>query len=99
MITIRQMQRKYLKKLSQKYYLVYEKFDIGERWIYKTAKKLLEYSFDKTTRFNICSRIKYKVISALIAEIKLGYGGNHLFDGKIFVHPNYQKNEQQHNCL
>ena len=84
-------QRKYLKKLSQKYYLVYEKFDIGEKWTSKTAKKLLEYWFDKQSDLAFVAEENNKIVGAFIAGIKPWLDGNHLSDGEIFVHPNYQK--------
>jgi len=93
------MQKKDLEKLSEIYSLVYEKFDIGEKWTSKTAKKLLEYWFDKQSDLAFVAEENNKIVGAFIAGIKPWLDGNHLSDGEIFVHPNYQKNEQQHNCL
>jgi len=90
-IKIRQMRKEDLQQLAEIYSVVYQKFDVGERWTVKTAKKLLSHWFDKQPDLAFVAEYESKVIGAFVAGIKPWWDGNHISDGEIFVHPDYQK--------
>src|SRR3990167_98525 len=88
---IRLMQKEDLRQLAEIYSIVYQKFDIEERWTSESAKRLLYYWFDKQPDLAFVAEFNRKVVGAFIAGIKPWWDGNHLSDGEIFVHPDYQK--------
>ncbi len=90
-INIRQMQKRDLQQLAEVYTLVYQKFDIGEKWTIETSKKLLSYWFDKQPDLAFVAEYESKVVGAFVSRIKPWWDGNHISDGEIFVHPDYQK--------
>lgn len=90
-IKIRLMQEKDLMPLSKVYTLVYKKFDIGEKWTEKTSKKLLEYWFDKQPDLAFVAELDGQIVGGFVAGIKPWWDGNHMSDGEVFVHPDYQK--------
>jgi hypothetical protein len=51
MINIRFVREEDFDKLSVIYTLVYEKFDVGEKWDFESAKKLLVYWFKRQMGF------------------------------------------------
>lgn len=85
------MQKEDLRQLAEIYSIVYQKFDIEERWTSESAKRLLSYWFDKQPDLAFVAEFNGKVVGAFIAGIKPWWDGNHLSDGEIFVHPDYQK--------
>ena len=90
-VQIRQMQKGDLEQIAEVYTLVYQKFDIGERWTVETSKKLLSYWFETQPDLAFVAEYESKVIGAFVAGIKPWWDGNHISDGEIFVHPDYQK--------
>lgn len=90
-IKIRLMQEKDLTPLSKVYTLVYKKFDIGEKWNDKTSKKLLTYWLDKQPDLAFVAELDGQVVGGFVAGIKPWWDGNHMSDGEVFVHPDYQK--------
>ena len=91
-ITIRQMRKEDLQKLAEIYVLVYQKFDIGEKWTVETSKKMLSHWFDKQPDLAFVAESDGQVVGAFVAGIKPWWDGNHISDGEIFVHPDHQKN-------
>ena len=89
-IKIRKIQKKDLKKLSEIYSTVYETFDVGERWTKKTSYKLLDYWLKREPELAFLAEYKGKIVGAFVVGIKPWWDGNHLVDGEIFVHPDYQ---------
>ncbi len=90
-IKIRPMQKEDLQQLAEVYSVVYQKFDIGERWTPGTAKRLLSYWFDKQPDLAFVAEFDGEVVGAFVAGIKPWWDGNHISDGEIFVHPDHQK--------
>ncbi len=88
---IRQMRKNDLQQLAEIYVAVYKKFDIGEKWTIRTAKKLLSYWFGKQPDLAFVAEFNGQVVGAFVAGIKPWWDGNHISDGEIFVHPDYQK--------
>jgi len=89
-IKIRQMRKGDLQQLAEIYAVVYQKFDIGEKWTAKKAKKLLFYWFGKQPDLAFVAEFNGQVVGAFVAGIKPWWDGNHISDGEIFVHPDYQ---------
>lgn len=95
-ITIRQIQKKDLKKLAEIYTVVYQKFDeknkcFKERWTIESSKKLLKHFFDRQQDLGFVAECNKKIVGAFIVEIMPWWDGNHLKNGEIFIHPDYQK--------
>jgi ribosomal protein S18 acetylase RimI-like enzyme len=88
---IRPIEKKDLDKLAEIYAQVYAKFDVGEKWTKESSYKLLEYWLKRQP--DLCFLIEYerKVVGAFVAGVKPWWDGNHLVDGEIFIHPDYQK--------
>ena len=80
-----------MKEISKMYSLVYEKSDVGERWTVETAKKLISYWFKRQPDVAYLAECNGQIVGAFIAGIKPWWDGNHISDGELFVHPNYQK--------
>ena len=89
-INIRLIGDEDIKILGEIYSRVYEVFDIGEKWTPNTASKLIEYWFKKQPDLAFLAEYKGKVVGGFLSGIKPWWDGNHLFDGEIFVHPNFQ---------
>ena len=85
------MQKEDLSELARVYSQVYQKFNVGERWAPKTAKKLLVYWFEKQPDLAFVAESDRKLVGAFVAGIKPWWNGNHISDGELFVHPDYQK--------
>ena len=85
------MQRKDLQQLSEIYTQVYKQFDVGEHWTPNTARKLLSYWLNRQPDLAFVAECDRQVVGGVVAGIKPWWDGNHLVDGEIFVHPDYQK--------
>jgi L-amino acid N-acyltransferase YncA len=88
---IRAMKKKDLKKLSEIYSKVYEEFDVGEKWTPKKAYILLQYWLRRQPDLAFVAEENGKIAGGFIAGIKPWWDGNHLVDGEIFVHPDFQR--------
>ncbi|HEY1074490.1 MAG TPA: GNAT family N-acetyltransferase [Patescibacteria group bacterium] len=89
-INIRLMNESDLDILAEVYCEAYRVFDVGERWEKDSARDLLAYWFKHQPDLAFVAEDDSKVIGAFIAGIKPWWNGNHLVDGEIFVHPDYQ---------
>ncbi len=76
--------------LGEIYAKVYEFFDTGEKWVAETAEKLMEYWFNKQSDLAFLAEYDGKIVGGFFSGIKPWWDGNHLFDGEIFVHPDFQ---------
>ena len=90
-IKIRLMEKQDIQQLSEIYTLVYQKFDIGEKWTVESSKELLDYWFNRQPDLAFVAEFNDKIVGAFVAGIKPWWDGNHLVDGEVFVHPDYQK--------
>ena len=88
---IRLMHKKDLQPLAEAYVAAYEQQNIGEHWTIGTAKQLLAYWLKKQPDLAFVAECDGKPVGAFIAGIKPWWDGNHLFDGELFVHPDFQK--------
>lgn len=91
MIKIRLAKKSDLNVLSEVYVEVYRAFDIGERWDKKSARKLLAYWLDKQPELAFLAEENNKIVGGFFTGMKPWWDGNHLSDGELFVHPDYQR--------
>ncbi len=89
-LTVRLMEKKDLDRLAEIYVEVYTAFDVGEKWTKKAAYNLLDFWLRHQPDLAFVAEYKGAIVGALVAGIKPWLDGNHLFDGEIFVHPEYQ---------
>lgn len=89
--TIRPMQKSDLQRLAEIYVKVYKKFDVGERWNIESAKRLLSYWLRRQPDLALVAEYDGKVVGAFLAGVKPWWDGNHLVDGEVFVHPDFQR--------
>ena len=89
-MNIRPVRKEDLSTLGEIFAKVYEVFDVGERWNKESATRLMEYWFDKQPDLAFLAEWNGKVVGGFFSAIKPWWDGNHLFDGEIFVHPDYQ---------
>ncbi|MGV8142201.1 MAG: GNAT family N-acetyltransferase [Candidatus Pacearchaeota archaeon] len=89
-IKIRLFDKKDLNTLSEIYTETYKRFDVGEKWSIFSSYKLLDYWLNRQP--DLCFLIEYKgkIVGAFVAGVKPWWDGNHLVDGEIFIHPDYQ---------
>ncbi|MCD6229906.1 MAG: GNAT family N-acetyltransferase [Candidatus Diapherotrites archaeon] len=90
-ISLRPVQKSDLQCLAEIYVEVYTVFDVGERWSVDTAKTFLSYLLERQPSIAFVAECGGVVVGAFFAAIKPWWNGNHLFDGEIFVHPDFQK--------
>jgi len=90
-LKIRKIQKKDLNKLSDVYDEVYKHFDVGERWTKKSAYKMLEYWLKRDPDLAFLAEYDGTIVGGFVVGVKPWWDGNHLVDGEIFVHPDYQK--------
>ena len=91
MINIRPIQESDLQELSEIFAEVYRVFDVGERWTKETAHGLLSHWVKSQPDLAFAAEFEDKLVGAFVSGIKPWWDGNHLFDGEIFVHPEYQQ--------
>ena len=85
------MRKSDLKKLSEIYATVYREFDVGEKRTPKKAYVLLEYWLQRQPDLAFVAESDGKIAGGFVAGIKPWWDGNHLVDGEIFVHPEFQR--------
>ena len=87
---IRLVKKEDLKKLAEIYAKTYEAFNIGEDWNRKSAYKMLEFWFKRQPGLFFVAEYNKKIVGAFATCVKPWWDGNHLSDGEIFVHPDFQ---------
>ena len=87
---IRLMKKGDLESLAEIYAETYEAFNIGEKWNKKSAHKLLEYWFKLQPDLAFVAEYNNKIVGAFVTGVKPWWDGNHLIEGEMFVHPNFQ---------
>ena len=90
-LNIRHINEKDLGTLAEIYNQTYAVFDVGENWTKVTAYKMLQYWLKRAPDLCFLAEYDQKIVGAFLVGIKPWWDGNHLVDGEIFVHPNYQK--------
>lgn len=91
MLKIRSIKKKDIKELAKVYSETYTKKYSGEDWTIKKAEKYLTHMFNRQPDVAFLAELDKKIIGGYLGTIVPWCDGNHLTDGDIFVHPNYQK--------
>ncbi|MBM3232709.1 GNAT family N-acetyltransferase [Candidatus Pacearchaeota archaeon] len=87
---IRAIENKDLDSLARIYAETYDYFDVGEIWTPQSAKEMLRYWLNKQPDLCFLAE-EMEIQGAFVIGVKPWWDGNHLVDGEIFVHPDYQK--------
>ncbi|MDP9195807.1 MAG: GNAT family N-acetyltransferase [Pseudomonadota bacterium] len=82
-----------LDELARVYAAVYGHFQVGEKWTPETALRLLEYWFRRNPELCFTAFAGDRPVGAFFADVKPWWDGNHLVDGEVFVHPDFQKQD------
>jgi GNAT superfamily N-acetyltransferase len=90
-IRIREVKLRDLGGLSTVYSQVYGAFDVGEHWTKGSAYKMLKYWLERDPDLAFLAERDGRIIGGFLVGVKPWWDGNHLVDGEIFVHPDYQK--------
>lgn len=92
-IKIRKIENKDLKKLAEIYNQIYSSsiYDVGEKWTEESAHDMLDYWYKRNPELAFLAEFNGKIVGAFLVDVKPWWDGNHLVDGEIFIHPNYQK--------
>ena len=92
-LKVRRIVNKDLEKLAEIYNQTYSPyvFDVGERWTKESAYAMLKYWLKREPDLAFLAEYEGKVVGAFFVGVKPWWDGNHLVDGEIFVHPDYQK--------
>ena len=80
-----------LQILAEVYALSYNSADIGEHWTAVSAMKLIEYLHTDQPDLFYVAIVDEQTVGGIVATVKPWEDGNHLVDGELFLHPNYQK--------
>lgn len=88
---VRAMKVSDLKALSRLYAETYDRLGIGEKWNARTARRLLAYWLRRQPDLAFTAECDGVIAGAFVAGIKPWWDANHLVDGELFVHPDFQK--------
>ena len=80
-----------LDDLANIYTAVYQAFDVGERWSFDSSHQLMAYWLKRQPDLFYVAEVEENVVGGFVGGIKPWWDGNHLVDGEVFVHPDYQK--------
>lgn len=90
MLNIRLIKKEDLDALAEVYAFVYKVFNSGENWTAESAKEMLNYWLEKQPDLAFLAESDGKIVGAFLSGVKPWWDGVHLFDGELFVHPNFQ---------
>lgn len=90
-LVIRTFDKRDLDKLAKLYCKVYDRIDVGEKWEYTSAHKLLSYWLERQPDLCFLAEYDKVIVGGFVSGVKPWWDGNHLFDGEVFVDPDHQK--------
>lgn len=90
-INLRLVKKDDLQSLAEIYILAYNPLNIGEKWSPESAYKLMGYMFEDQPDLFFVAEVIEKIVGAIVASVRPWWDGNHLIEGEIFIHPDYQK--------
>jgi GNAT superfamily N-acetyltransferase len=90
MLKIRLIEEDDLDALAEVYAFVYKVFNSGESWTKETAKDMLNYWLSKQPDLAFLAEYDGKIVGGFLSGVKPWWDGVHLFDGELFVHPDFQ---------
>jgi len=96
--TLRKIEQQDLGALVRIYVETY-KDNPDEHWTVDSAYKLLLYWFNKQPDLAYLAETDGQIVGGFLIAVKPWWDGNHLFDGELFVHPDYQKQNIGKNLL
>lgn len=91
MINIRLANKKDLPLLADIYKTAYNSLNIGENWNNDSALKLIEHLYHEQEDLFFVAEENGAIVGGIVALLKPWWDGNHLADGEIFVHPQFQE--------
>jgi len=91
MLNIRLIEKKDISALAKLFTKVYEAFDIGERWTETSSTVYLQSWLDKQPDLAYLAELDGEIVGAFFSSVKPWWDGVHLFDGELFVSPDFQK--------
>lgn len=91
MINFRLAKKEDLQLLSEIYTISYNSLNIGEKWTQSSAYKLIKYLFEDQPDLFFVAIENEKVVGGIVATVRPWWDGNHLIEGEIFIHPDFQK--------
>lgn len=89
--SLRVMSRNDIPVLAQVYAQTYACMNVDEEWTVETAQRTLEYQFNLQPDLAFLAEVDGTIAGAFLCAVKPWWDGNHLYDGELFVHPNFQK--------
>lgn len=90
MLKIRLIEEDDLDTLSEVYTFVYKVFNSGEKWTKESAKEMLNHWLIKQPDLAFLAEYDGQIVGGFLSSIKPWWDGVHLFDGELFVHPDFQ---------
>ena len=89
MRSIRSIKIEDLDKLAEIYVTAYNNSDAGEEWTKSKAKSLIRFYLEKQPDLSFCVEEDDQLKGGFVVGIMPWWDGNHLYDGEIFIDPNY----------
>ena len=82
-----------MNKLAEIYDKTYSPsvFDVEEKWTKDSAYEMLSYWLKRNSDLAFLAEDDGEIAGAFFVDVKPWWDGNHLVDGEIFVHPDFQK--------
>lgn len=91
MVNLRLAKTEDLQTLSEVYVVAYNVLNIGEKWTESKAYELIKYLFEDQPDLFFVATVDEKVVGGIVATVRPWWDGNHLIEGEIFIHPDFQK--------
>lgn len=88
---VRPIKQSDFEELAEIYTVAYNSLNIGENWDKESAVDLLKYFYKEQPDLFFTAELDGKIAGAIVAMVRPWWDGNHLIEGEIFVHPDYQK--------
>jgi GNAT superfamily N-acetyltransferase len=80
-----------LSALAQLYTRVYAHANVGENWTKEKAYLLLDDFLKKQPDLAFLAESNGKIVGGFFKTVKPWWDGNHLDNGELFVHPDFQR--------
>lgn len=90
-VKIRPAKASDLKTLAKIYSRSYGIYGNLESWGDEASLNLMKYFYKRQPDLSFVAEIEGKIVGHFVAIVKPWWDGNHLFDGELFVDPDYQK--------
>ncbi len=91
MIRIRRIKEADIPRLGKLYVQIYKKHNVGEAWTVPAAQRMLRWYLKIAQDMAYLAEDDGQIIGAFLVGVKPWWDGNHLLEGEIFVHHDYQR--------